>query len=75
MSCRFCGLTLPDPGRIARLAGQTALLMIGIPDYAAYLEHRGRAHADGPVLTEAEFRLERQARRFGGGADGTFRCC
>ncbi|MFO1105492.1 MAG: CstA-like transporter-associated (seleno)protein [Amaricoccus sp.] len=55
-----------------------ARLMIGVPDYDAYVAHRRAAHPGEPVMTYAEFFRERQAARYGEGAAGSargFRCC
>lgn len=55
---------------LARL-GQTARLMVGVPDYRAYLAHRRAHHPDEPAMTESEFHRDRTERRFG----GISRCC
>ncbi|TCZ56660.1 YbdD/YjiX family protein [Roseicella aquatilis] len=54
----------------------TARLMVGQPNYEAYLEHHQRLHPDKPPMTRAEFFRDREAARYGGGG-GTrgFRCC
>jgi uncharacterized short protein YbdD (DUF466 family) len=54
---------------------ETLRLMVGVPDYRRYVEHRRARHAGEPVLTEAEFIAQRQAARYGEGADSTPRCC
>ncbi|NLO79252.1 MAG: YbdD/YjiX family protein [Xanthomonadaceae bacterium] len=55
-----------------RLLQQTMHLMVGLPDYAAYLEHMRRFHPERRPMSEAEFFRDRQAARYrrGGG-----RCC
>ncbi len=53
---------------------RTARLMIGIPDYETYLEHRRTKHPDEPVMTYEEFFRERQDARYASGK-GKFRCC
>ena len=30
---------------------RTARLMVGVPDYQTYVEHRRQAHPDKPVMT------------------------
>jgi uncharacterized short protein YbdD (DUF466 family) len=55
-------------------AVQTARLMIGIPDYQAYLEHRATFHPDEPIMTYEEFFRERQDARYAVGK-GRFRGC
>ncbi|MFN3388035.1 MAG: YbdD/YjiX family protein [Allosphingosinicella sp.] len=54
-----------------RRAAQTARLMVGVPDYAAYLAHRRAAHPGEKVMSRAEFHRERTERRYG----GISRCC
>lgn len=59
--------------RWGRDARRTASLMIGQPDYQAYVEHAQARHPDqAPLDKTAFFRLHEQ-RRFGG--SGAFRCC
>lgn len=53
-------------------AAQTARLMVGLPDYDAYLAHRRAAHPGEPAMSRDEFHRERTERRFGAGAS---RCC
>lgn len=55
-----------------RRAAATARLMVGVPDYDAYLAHRRAAHPGAPAMTRAEFHRDRIARRYG---EGTGRCC
>ncbi|OHC74007.1 MAG: hypothetical protein A3G18_10755 [Rhodospirillales bacterium RIFCSPLOWO2_12_FULL_58_28] len=53
---------------------ETLLLMVGLPDYDAYVRHRLARHADRPVMSREEFFRERQENRYG--ANGkTNRCC
>ncbi len=44
----------------------------GMPDYAAYLEHRRRHHPDEALPTEREYYAEYVAARYG---DSPTRCC
>jgi uncharacterized short protein YbdD (DUF466 family) len=53
--------------------GQCAQLMVGIPDYEAYVVHVARAHPGKAAMTYEEFFRERQAARYGGGR--AMRCC
>ena len=53
---------------------QTARLMVGVPDYQAYLAHRRDQHPDKPAMTYEEFFRERQAARYAIGK-GRFRGC
>lgn len=52
-------------------AAETARLMVGVPDYEAYLAHRREAHPGEPAMSRAEFHRERTERRYG----GVSRCC
>ena len=72
------GAVLPCAGRVTLVrwgkdARRTAGLMIGQPDYDAYVAHAAVTHPDqAPLDRTAFFRLH-EARRFGEG--GGFRCC
>ena len=44
----------------------TARLMVGVPDYDAYVAHRRAHHPDEPVMSYAEFFRERQDKRYAG---------
>lgn len=44
----------------------------GMPDYAAYLEHRRRHHPNDALPTEREYYAEYVAARYG---DSPTRCC
>ncbi|MBT2324161.1 YbdD/YjiX family protein [Variovorax paradoxus] len=70
---RAAGATLPEAGRyLARSLGATLRLMVGLPDYDAYLSHMERTHPEqAPMSYEAFFR-ERQQARYGSGKG---RCC
>lgn len=52
---------------------QMARLMVGMPDYDAYLRHMREHHPDGPVMNRKEFFRDRQESRYGGRNGG--RCC
>jgi uncharacterized short protein YbdD (DUF466 family) len=59
-------------GQAGRYLGQSLRLMVGLPDYDAYLSHMERTHPDQvPMSYEAFFR-ERQDARYGG---RTGKCC
>jgi uncharacterized short protein YbdD (DUF466 family) len=65
---------LGDLGKFGAYLGQTARLMIGLPDYDNYLNHRQANHPDQPVMSYEEFFRERQEARYG--ANGrTIKCC
>jgi uncharacterized short protein YbdD (DUF466 family) len=53
---------------------RAARLMVGIPDYKTYVEHRRTFHPDQPVMTYEEFFLDRQNARYAVGS-GRFRGC
>ena len=52
---------------------QTARLMVGMPDYDAYLRHREAHHPGQPVMDRPAFFRDRQEARDGGKNGG--RCC
>ncbi len=58
-----------------QLLVRTARLMIGIPDYETYLEHRRIKHPSEPVMTYEEFFKERQDARYAFGKGKISRCC
>lgn len=62
-----------DLAKVGRYLGQTARLMVGVPDYDTYVQHRKLNHPDKPVMTYKEFFRERQEARYGGANGG--RCC
>jgi uncharacterized short protein YbdD (DUF466 family) len=63
-----------DLGKFGAYLGQTARLMIGLPDYDNYLNHMQATHPDLPVMSYEEFFRERQEARYG--ANGrTIKCC
>ena len=60
---------------LSRCVCDSALLMVGMPNYDNYVAHVRATHPDGPVMTYEEFFRERQDARYGGGGRGGFRCC
>ena len=60
---------------VMKRAAETARLMVGVPDYDAYVARRRSAHPAEPIMTRTAFYRERTERRFGGGADRIGRCC
>ncbi len=65
---------LGELGRLGAYLGQTARLMVGLPDYDNYLNHMQTHHPDQPVMSYEEFFRERQDVRYG--AKGKIaRCC
>ena len=59
---------------VCEAVAQTARLMVGVPDYATYVDHRRTVHPDLPVMTYEEFFRERQQARYAV-SKGRFRCC
>ncbi len=55
-----------------RYLGQSLRLMVGLPDYQAYVAHMAQQHPDSPAMTYEEFFRERQEARYGGKVG---RCC
>lgn len=53
----------------------TARLMVGVPDYDAYVAHRARLHPGEPVMSFEDFFRERQASRYGVNGGKISRCC
>ena len=53
-------------------AARTARLMVGVPDYDAYLVHHREAHPGEPAMSRAAFHRDRVERRYRRGAT---RCC
>jgi uncharacterized short protein YbdD (DUF466 family) len=58
---------------IGNLLARTARLMVGVPDYAAYLARRRQFNPHAQVMTYAEFVRYCGERRLGGRGPG--RCC
>jgi uncharacterized short protein YbdD (DUF466 family) len=56
-------------------AAQTAHLMVGVPDYATYVEHRRRHHPGEPVMSRDTFFRVCQMRRYSPASGGGVRCC
>lgn len=75
MACTICDLP-SEFGRLRRKLVETARLMVGQPDYDAYVAHRRAEHPDAAVMSAAEFFRNREDARYGvGGGERTFRCC
>ncbi len=60
-------------------AGQTAVrtarLMVGVPDYDAYVAHRQAQHPGEAIMSYEVFFRERQASRYGVNGGKISRCC
>jgi uncharacterized short protein YbdD (DUF466 family) len=55
-------------------AVRAARLMVGIPDYQTYVEHRQSFHPNEPIMSYEEFFRDRQDARYAVGK-GRFRGC
>lgn len=64
---------LDDLKAIKKRMLEAARLMVGIPDYDAYVAHRCVRHPDQPIMTYEEFFRNRQDARYGVG--GAVKCC
>ena len=58
-----------------RRAKQTGRLMVGVPDYDNYVEHRQTTHPGEPIMSYEEFFRERQLSRYTGANGKIGRCC
>jgi uncharacterized short protein YbdD (DUF466 family) len=59
--------------RFLALFRETALLMVGFPDYQRYVAHRQARHPGEAVMSRDAFVRERTLRRYDGRGPG--RCC
>ncbi len=71
MNC-MCWPSKRDFAVLGRRAAETARLMLGVPDYDAYVVHMEASHPGGVKLSRDAFFLERQAARY---RAGEMRCC
>lgn len=61
--------------QLFRQAARTARLMVGVPDYDAYVAHRRAAHPGESIMSYAEFFRDRQDSRYGAKGGKISRCC
>ncbi len=61
-----------DLGRAGRYVAQGLRLMVGVPDYGAYLKHMAATHPGQPPMSYEDFFLERQQARY---SARTGKCC
>jgi len=54
---------------------RTARLMIGIPDYETYVQHRKKFHPSESIMSYEEFFFERQSVRYTVSKDRMKGCC
>ncbi len=59
---------------VCEMVARTARLMVGVPDYETYVEHRRTSHPGEPVMSYEAFFRERQEARYAVGK-GSFRGC
>ena len=64
----------PAAAAVKQWTVRTARLMVGVPDYDTYVQHRQANHPGQPIMTYEEFFVERQEARFGV-SKGRFRGC
>ena len=60
--------------KVTQRLTQMLRLMVGVGDYAAYVQHMHTHHADAPLLTRAQWYNARVDARYGVG-DGTVKRC
>lgn len=65
---------LEELSKLGAYLGQTARLMVGLPDYDNYLNHMQITHPEQTVMSYKEFFRERQEARYGG-KGRIERCC
>lgn len=54
---------------------RTARLMVGVPDYDAYVAHRKALHPGDAFMSREDFFRERQLSRYGANGGKISRCC
>ena len=64
---------MSDLMKLPQWTARAARLMVGIPDYESYVQHRRANHPDEPIMTYEEFFRERQQARYQ--VKGGFRAC
>lgn len=65
-------------GRLRRALGwlrQALRLMVGLPDYGAYVAHRRQLHPGEAIMSEVAFFRERQDSRYGVSSGRINKCC
>ncbi len=67
-------IMLDELSKLGAYLGQTARLMVGLPDYDNYLNHMQITHPEQTVMSYEEFSRERQEARYGG-KGRLARCC
>lgn len=64
-----------DLARVGKYLGQAARLMVGVPDYDAYVQHMRLTHPEQTPMSYEEFFRECQEARYGGADGRPGRCC
>jgi uncharacterized short protein YbdD (DUF466 family) len=59
---------------VCEMVAKTARLMVGMPDYQTYVQHRQTNHPGQLIMTYEEFFRERQTARYAV-SKGRFRGC
>jgi uncharacterized short protein YbdD (DUF466 family) len=59
---------------VCEAVAKTARLMVGVPDYQTYVDHRRTVHPGQPVMTYEAFFRDRQQARYAV-SKGRFRGC
>jgi uncharacterized short protein YbdD (DUF466 family) len=59
--------------KACKYLGQAARLMVGVPDYDAYVQHMKTTHPEQTPMTYEEFYNNRVEARYGG--KGGAKCC
>ena len=57
---------LVELAQAGRYLGQSMRLMVGLPDYSAYVGHMEATHPEQAPMSYEEFFRERQEARYGG---------
>ena len=74
--CNVQGASLVNFGaKLGKGLATTARLMVGVPDYEAYVAHRQKMHPGEPIMNYQDFFRERQASRYGVNGGKISRCC
>jgi uncharacterized short protein YbdD (DUF466 family) len=66
---------MPDTLDLTGWVVRTARLMVGIPDYETYVEHRRINHPEEPIMSYEEFFRDRQEARYAVGKGRLRGCC
>lgn len=64
-----------DLSKMGKYLGQAARMLVGMPDYDAYVEHMQHKHPEKPLMSYEAFFRERQEARYGGRKGRPVRCC